>query len=139
LKALRMNSEINNATSNSLAKRAMRGLLFVVGVLIILFIMSSLGLFMVETMSGDQLKRVNESIRSFGFWTQFIRWTLYLLLFIYWQSIIVFLGRARHWDEVIIGRAKMSRKSTLFILLAVELFLIQSIHISLYSLLIRQY
>jgi hypothetical protein len=94
---------------------------------------------MVETMSGDQLKRVNESIRSFGFWTQFIRWTLYMLLFIYWQSIIVFWGNARHWDEVTIERAKMSRKSTLFILLAVELFLIQNIHISLYSLLIRQY
>ena len=134
-----MNSEINNATSNSLAKRAMRGLLFVIGVLIILLIFSSLGLFMVETLSGDQLKKLNDSILSFSFWTQFIRWTLYLLLFIYWQSIIVFFGRARHWDEVTIERAKMSKKSTLFILLAVELFLIQSIHISLYSLLIRQY
>lgn len=134
-----MNSDINNASSNSLAKRAIRGFFIVVGVLIILFILSSLGLFMVETMSGDQLKRVNESIRSFGFWTQFIRWMLYLLLFIYWQSIIVFFGNARHWDEVTIERAKMSRKSTLYILLAVELFLIQNIHISLYSLLIRQY
>jgi hypothetical protein len=134
-----MNSEINNASSYSLAKRVMRGLLFVVGVLIILLILSSLGLFMVETLSGDQLKKLNDSIRSFSFWTQFIRWTLYLLLFIYWQSIIAFLGRARHWDEVTIERAKMSRKSTLFILLAVELFLIQNIHISLYSLLIRQY
>jgi hypothetical protein len=132
-----MNSKINNASSNSLAKRAMRGLLIVVGVLIILFFLSSLGLFMVETMSGDQLKKLNDSIRSFSFWTQFIRWTLYLLLFIYWQSIIVFWGNARHWDEVIIERAKMSRKSTLFILLAVELFLIQSIHVSLYSLLNR--
>ena len=134
-----MNTEINQTYSKSLAKRALRGSLLVLGILIILFIMSSLGLFMVETLSGDQLKKLNDSIRSFSFWTQFIRWTLYLLLFIYWQSIIVFLGRARHWDEVIIGRAKMSRKSTLFILLAVELFLIQSIHISLYSLLIRQY
>jgi hypothetical protein len=93
---------------------------------------------MLETLSGDQLKRLNESIRSFSFWTQFIRWALYLLLFVYWQSIIGFWGRVRHWDEVIIERAKISRKSTLFILLAVELFLIQSIHVSLYSFLMRQ-
>ena len=133
-----MNTELNQTNSKSLSKRALHGLLLVSGVLIILFIMSSLGLFMVETLSGDQLKRLNESIRSFSFWTQFIRWALYLLLFVYWQSIIGFWGRVRHWDEVIIERAKISRKSTLFILLAVELFLIQSIHVSLYSFLMRQ-
>ena len=133
-----MNTELNQTNSKSLSKRALHGLLLVSGVLIILFIMSILGLFMVETLSGDQLKRLNESIRSFSFWTQFIRWALYLLLFVYWQSIIGFWGRVRHWDEVIIERAKISRKSTLFILLAVELFLIQSIHVSLYSFLMRQ-
>ena len=133
-----MSTELNQTYSKSLAKRTLHGLLLVLGVLIILFIMSSLGLFMVETLSGDQLKSLNESIRSFGFWTQFIRWVLYLLLFIYWKSIIGFWGSVRHWDESIIGRANMSRKSTLFILLAVELFLIQSIHISLHSFLMRQ-
>ena len=134
-----MNTEINQTQSKSLAKRALRGSLLVLGVLMILFIISSLGLFMVATLSGEQLKKFNESIHSFGFWTQFIRWALYLLLFIFWESIIGFWGRVRHWDEPIIDRAKMSRKSTLFILLAVELFLIQSIHVSLYSFLMRQF
>ncbi len=134
-----MNTELNQTYSKSLAKRALRGSLLVLGILIILFIMSSLGLFMVKTLSGDQLNKLNESISSFGFWTQFIRWALYLLLFVYWKSIIGFWSRVRHWDQPIIDRAKMSRKSTLFILLAVELFLIQSIHVSLYSFLIRQF
>ena len=61
-----MNTELNQTYTKSLAKRALRGLLLVIGVLIILFIMSSLGLFMVETLSGNQLKSLNESIRSFG-------------------------------------------------------------------------
>jgi hypothetical protein len=133
-----MNTELNQTYSKSLAKRALRGSLLVLGILIILFIMSSLGLFMVKTLSGDQLNKFNESISSFGFWTQFIRWALYLLLFVYWKSIIGFWGRVRYWDQPIIDRAKMSRKSTLFILLAVELFLIQSIHVSLHSFLMRQ-
>jgi hypothetical protein len=134
-----MNTEINQTNSSSLAIRSLRGLLLVFGVLLIFFILLSLGLFLLETLSAEQVQKLNQSILSFGFWTQFIRWALYLLLFIYWQPIIRYWGRVRHWHEAIIERAKMSRKSTLFILLAVELFLIQSIHVSLYSLLIRQY
>ena len=134
-----MNTEINQTNSSSLAIRSLRGLLLVFGVLLILFILLSLGLFLVETLSAEQIKKLNQSIRSYGFWMQFIRWALYLLLFIYWQPIISYWGRVRHWHEAIIERAKTSRKSTLFILLAVELFLIQGIHVSLYSFLIRQY
>jgi hypothetical protein len=134
-----MSTEINQTYSKSLGKRALHGLLLVLGVLIILLIMSSLGLFIVETLSGDQLKRFNESIRSFGFWMQFIRWASYLLLFFYWESVIGFWGRVRHWDVTIIDRAKMSRQSTLLILLAVELFLIQSIHVRLYAFLMKQF
>ncbi|MBC8386224.1 MAG: hypothetical protein H8E09_00110 [Gammaproteobacteria bacterium] len=133
-----MNTELNHTHSTSLAKRVLRGLLLVSAVLIILFIISSLGLFMVETLSGDQLKNLNQSIRTLGFWTQFIRWALYLMLFFYWPSIISFWGRTQQWDDVIIERAKMSRNSSLFILLAVELFLIQSIHVPLYAFLMKQ-
>ena len=134
-----MSTEINQTNSSSLAIRSLRGLLLVFGVLLVLFILLSLGLFLVETLSAEQIQKLNQSIRSFGFWMQFIRWTLYLLLFIYWQPIIGYWGRVRHWHEAIIERAKTSRKSTLSILLAVELFLIQGIHVSLYSLLMRQY
>jgi hypothetical protein len=134
-----MSTEINQTNSSSLAKHSLRGLLLVFGVLLILFILLSLGLFLVETLSAEQIQKLKQSIRSFGFWMQFIRWALYMLLFIYWQPIIGYWGRVRHWHEAIIERAKTSRKSTLSILLAVELFLIQGIHVSLYSLLIRQY
>jgi uncharacterized membrane protein len=134
-----MSTELNQTYSKSLAKRILHGLLLVLGVLIILFIMSSLGLFMVKTLSGDQLNKLNESISSFGFWMQFIRWALYLLLFFYWESVIGFWSRVRHWDETIIDRAKMSRQSTLLILLAVELFLIQTIHVPLYAFLVKQF
>jgi uncharacterized BrkB/YihY/UPF0761 family membrane protein len=132
-----MTTSENNTYSRPLVKRTLYGLFLVVGVLIALFIMASLGLFMVESMTGEQLKQMNESIRSFGFWTQFIRWALYLLLYIFWKNIITFWGRVRGWDDVVIKRALKSRVSTFLILFAVELFLIQSIHVSIYTFLMR--
>ena len=128
-----MNSTMHQSSSKSLVKRAAYGLLLVLVVLLLLFCMASLGLFILETLSTDQLKRLNESIRNFGFWMQFIRWTLYLLMFIYWQQIINFWGNFRQWDDAVIELAVKSRLSTAIIVLAVELFLIQSVHVSLYT------
>ncbi len=127
----------NDTYSKPLIKRALYGLFLVVGVLIALFIMASLGLLMVESMTGEQLKQMNESIRTFGFWTQFIRWGLYIFLYLFWQNIIAFWGRVRRWDYAVIDRALQSRVSTLLIFLAVELFLIQSIHVNIYTFLMR--
>ena len=130
-----MNADSNNPYSKSLVKRSLFALSLVLGLFLVMFILTSLGLFMVETVSVNKLIRMNESIRSFGFWMQFIRWLSYLLLYIYWQPVIAFIGRFNNWDEVVINRAQMSRRSTIIIFLAVELFLIQSIHVPIYTLL----
>ena len=132
-----MNSPIDQSATSSMLKRAAYGMLLILGVLLILFCMASLGLLMLETLSADQLKRLNESIRNFGFWMQFIRWAVYLVMYIYWQKIINFWGHFRHWDQAVIDRALKSRFSTAIIVAAVELFLIQSLHVSLYALLMR--
>ena len=132
-----MNSPMDQSTTRSTLKRAAYGMLLILGVLLILFCMASLGLLMLETLSADQLKRLNDSIRNFGFWMQFIRWAVYLVMYIYWQKIIKFWGNFRHWDEAVIDRALKSRFSTAIIVITVELFLIQSLHVSLYVLLIR--
>ena len=132
-----MNSPMDQSATRSMLKRAAYGMLLILGVLLILFCMASLGLLMLETLSADQLKRLNDSIRNFGFWMQFFRWALYLMTYIYWQKIINFWGHFRHWDEAVIDRALKSRFSTAIIVIAVELFLIQSLHVSLYVLLIR--
>ena len=132
-----MNSPMDQSATRSTLKRAAYGMLLILGVLLILFCMASLGLLMLETLSADQLKRLNDSIRNFGFWMQFIRWAVYLMMYIYWQKIIKFWGNFRHWDEAVIDRALKSRFSTAIILIAVELFLIQSLHVSLYELLKR--
>jgi len=132
-----MNSENIQPVSKTPAKRALYSLMLILGVLFLLLILVTMGLLIVETMPANQVNRINESIRLFGFWSQFFRWAFYLLLFIYWQHIIGFWGRVRQWDNTVIKRAKASRLSSIIILIAVELFLIQSIHISLYAYLVR--
>lgn len=94
-----------------------------------LFATVSIGYLMMKSMTGDQINALRHAVKSFGFYMQFLRWGLYLALFIYWDKAIRFLGHLRHWEPVMIERGVQSRYQSIAILLAVELFVIQAIQV----------
>jgi len=114
------------STGNTL-KNAGRFLLVTAAVLIGLFIVVSIGLFFVGNVSTNTLERVNNLTASLGFYLQFARWALYLALCLFWQPVMRFLGRLAHWEPYVIDRALANRKTTLVVLILVELLVIQNV------------
>ncbi len=93
----------------------------------IVLVVVAIGNIMLKTLTTNQLKTFNQHIDTLGFYMQFIRWGFYLLLFVYWERVIRFLGRIKQWDQGMIERGLHSKYQSMAVLLAVELFLIQAI------------
>jgi len=108
-------------------KNAGRFLLVAAVVFIGLFIVVSIGLFFVGNVSTDKLEQLNTLTASLGFYLQFVRWAIYLALFLFWKPIMTFWGRIRRWEPYVVDRALASRKTVLVVLILVELFVIQNL------------
>jgi len=114
-------------STGSALKNAGRFLLATAVILVGLFIVVSLGLFFVGNVSTDKLERLNALTASLGFYLQFVRWAIYLALFVFWKPVLSFWGRIRHWEPYVVDRALASRKTTLLVLILVELCVIQNL------------
>jgi len=116
-----------------LIKRAGWTLLVVSAIFLALFVLVSIGLFLVGNISVNQFEKINAFTATLNFYTQFFRWAFYLALVFFWKPIITFVGKFRQWDSLVIDRALNDRKAALVSLLAVELLVFQPLPMLLIS------
>lgn len=113
-----------------------RNLLKISGMLLVLFValflLVGIGQLMIGNLSADSINLIDSKIKTLGFYTQFIRWFLYAALYFYWVPIIHFLSGWKKWEQHVVDRALKSKLSSLIILIGVELFIIQTIHVKLF-------
>ncbi len=116
-------------------RRLVAIMLPLLSILLLLIFLVIVGNFMIRTLSPDQIHSFQQWTASFAFYAQFVRWALYTVLFVYWSPLIRTLGRLRHWDQPVIDQALHSKYSSVGLLLLVEIFIIQRLHIHLIQLL----
>lgn len=124
-----MGALINN--TKAVGIRLLRWGLLAFGMLVGLYLVVSLGLSLLENVSGEQLARMREALAQANYMMQFVRWGLYAAAYYYWTPMIRRFGAWRGWDDAVIERGIASRRSTTIIILMVELFLFQTIHVSI--------
>ncbi len=115
-------------------RRLVAIMLPLLSILLLLVFLVLVGNFMIRTLSPNQIHSFQQWTASFAYYAQFVRWLLYALLWIYWAPLIRTLGRLRHWDQHVIDRALQSKFSSVGLLLLVEIFIIQRLHIHLIQL-----
>ena len=87
-----------------------------------------LGLFLIDTLSIDQVQQARQGLQIFGAWWMYVRWAFVAGLIIYWVDINTWLARRKGWSEAHLARVLDGRWFTLGVLLFVELILILRIH-----------
>ncbi len=103
-----------------------RWLLFTGLLALAIFILVAVGLFAINTVSIEQLNRLSGSVGKFGFYSQFLRWLVYLGAWFFWDRLITAMSEWYKWSEYMEDRALNSRYSTTLCVLCVEILIIQN-------------
>lgn len=134
---------ISNNTSNidetsgnkkTLQNRLFRFLFALTSVIVFLYLLVNTGYYLINNVTDNQLNWLDNITNLFAYYMTFVRLSIYLVIYVFWNKVILWLGYINKWEDNVIQNGQQNRSSTFIIIALIEFFLISRVHLILYDL-----